>query len=249
MKKILSITLAAVMLLSLVPTAFAADNNWQSGTEVVYTAETSESYTVTVPAQLAPGGSGDVVAEGTWGSDRKLVVTADETVTLANSINANDAKTLDIGFAGIELAGSNTTAVSDTKAVSVADIENALFGTWTGTFYYNVEMVDAVEMISFGIQAYTQRNPDTDRWVLGEIVTFQAEKGMTWAEWCDSEYNVPFDWGFGLGVSTTYIYTDGWVCREGDDDKNLYKGSEYNGPEKGTDIIEANVIYRVIDNH
>ena len=78
-------------------------------------------------------------------------------------------------------------------------------------------------------------------------MTLQAEKGMTWAEWCDSEYNVPFDWGYG--ISATYIYTDGLVCREGDDDKNLYKGSEYNGSEKGTDIIEANVIYRVVDNH
>ena len=165
--------------------------NYTNGTQVIYTANNSESWTVTVPAQLAPGSSGDVVAQGTWGSDRKLVVTADETVTLANSINANDTKTLDIGFAGIELAGSNTAAVSATEAVGVADIENALFGTWSGTFYYDVEMKDVA-----GTETPTPEQP-------AELITFslsgnfcscvdgtyQAEEGMTWREWIESDYN------------------------------------------------------------
>ena len=176
MKKILSITLAAVMLLSMIPTAFAAENNWQGGTKVEYTAATNEQYTVTVPATLAPGGSGDVVASGTWGSNRKLTVTADDDVTLTNSINAADQKVLDVTFPGIELAGSNTAAVSETKQVSVAAMPaDALFGTWSGTFYYDVEMVDvaAAQLITFTIDG----------------TSYQAEEGMTWGEWVDSKYN------------------------------------------------------------
>ncbi len=42
MKKILSLALAAVMLLSIIPTAFATENNWQGGTKVEYTAAANE---------------------------------------------------------------------------------------------------------------------------------------------------------------------------------------------------------------
>ena len=225
MKKILSLGLVGVMALSMIPTALAT-TNYTNGTQVQYNAEAdndndgqpdhSEAWTVTVPALLEPGSEGNVVAQGTWASNRKLVVTADETVTLANSINANDTKILDIGFDGIELAGSNTAAVSATEAVGVADIENALFGTWSGTFYYQVGMEDAVKMITFTIFG-TQ---------------YQAEEGMTFDEWIVSEYNVDGfkrgeegsdgavyfadgiervaddEWGYGL-VSYTYSFENG----------------------------------------
>ena len=199
MKKILSLLLVGIMVVSMVPTAFAT-TNYTNGTDVEYDAanddtigdingdgqpDNTEYYTVTVPALMAPGASGNVVAQGTWASNRKLTVTADDDVTLTNSINAADQKVLDVTFPGIELAGSNTAAVTDTKAVSVAGIDNALFGTWSGTFYYDVEMVDvaAVEMISFGVFSVdAEKN-----------TTYQAEPGMTWAEWCNSEYNTKID--------------------------------------------------------
>ena len=183
MKKILSLTLAAVMLLSLVPTAFAADNDWQSGTEVVYTAKTSEAYTVTVPAQLAPGQAGyRVMAEGTWASNRKLVVTADKTVTLTNSINANDKKTLGVNFLGIESVGSNTGTLLLTEEVWVDVMPaDALFGTWSGTFYYNVEMKNVSD---------TTLQPEDGQIVFSiDGVEYLADEGMTWFNWCDSDYN------------------------------------------------------------
>ena len=124
-------------------TSVFATNDYQEGTQVSYTGTGTESYTVTVPAKLAPGAEGDVIASGTWASNRKLVVTADATVELANSLNANDTKVLDVTFAGIALAGSNKVAVSDTKAVGVEVMPaDALFGSWSGTFYYRVEMTD-----------------------------------------------------------------------------------------------------------
>lgn len=150
MKKILSLTLAALMVVSMVPTAFAADVDYQNGTEVEYTgsrttvnADGTEThnaeYTITVPALLAPGGSGTVTLTGYWPSDATVKVTADASVDMLNSINNADKKTLTVTFAGIELAGSNTATVTDNEAVSVSDISAALFGTWAGKFNYNVE--------------------------------------------------------------------------------------------------------------
>ena len=168
------------MAVSVVPTALAT-NMWYAGTDVTYDAQAdndqdgrpdhSEAYTVTVPAQLAPGGEGNVVAQGTWASNRKLVVTADDDVTLTNSINAADQKVLDVTFPGIELAGSNTTAVTDTQVVEVANISDALFGVWSGTFEYNVEMV--TETITFTIDG----------------IEYKGVAGTTFGEWVNSEYN------------------------------------------------------------
>ena len=99
MKKILSLTLAALMVVSMVPTAFAADVDYQNGTEVEYTgsrttvnADGTEThnaeYTITVPALLAPGGSGTVTLAGYWPSDATVKVTAEDKVEMVNNINS-----------------------------------------------------------------------------------------------------------------------------------------------------------------
>ena len=137
MKKMMSLVLALVMVCSLCVTAFAAD-----ATTVTYVGTGTEEYTVTIPASLAPGGSGEVKVQGTWASNRKLSVSAPSSVTLTNSIDRG-TKTLEVTFAGIAKTGNNTVAVSDTKTISVADISNALFGTWSGNINYTVSMGDA----------------------------------------------------------------------------------------------------------
>ena len=139
MKKFISFLLAAVLLVSAVPMAHAT-NDYTAGTKVEYTAANTEAYTITVPAQLAPGGSGTVTLQGTWASDRVVSVTADKNVVLTNSINAADKKTLNVSFPGIDEYGSNTTSQTFTETVSVAGISDALFGTWSGRFYYNVSI-------------------------------------------------------------------------------------------------------------
>ena len=163
MKKLISLGLDGVMALSMIPTAMAAKweepeelptTDYTNGTQVQYNAEAdndgdgqpdhSESWTVTVPALLAPGETGTVKASGTWASNRKLVVNADTSVTLTNSINAADQKVLDVTFTdGLVVAGSNTVEVTGEKDITIADIEDALFGTWSGTFNYTAGIVDA----------------------------------------------------------------------------------------------------------
>lgn len=148
MKRIFSLMLAALLLVSAIPTALAT-NDYSQGTQVVYTATGSESYTITVPAQLAPGGSGTVTLSGTWADNRIVTVTADPTVTLKNSIKETDTKTLNVNFGGISEAGSNTTSQTFTKDISVGGITDALFGTWSGKFNYNVEVGTSTNIANY----------------------------------------------------------------------------------------------------
>ena len=175
MKKILSLTLAIMLLVSMIPTAFAT-TNYTNGTQVEYIADadTNREYTITVPALLNPGQSGTVTLKGMWASNETIKVTADATVELTNSINPNDKKVLNIGFNGIEKAGDNTVEKTYTESVSVAAMPaDALFGIWSGKFNYNVEYVEPVKLITFTIAG----------------TEYQAEEGMDWNEWKNSEYN------------------------------------------------------------
>lgn len=163
-------------------------NDHTAGTLVVFEADSSESYTITVPAKLAPGQTGTVTLAGTWANNRVVTVTADENVTLSNSILESDTKTLKVTFDGISETGDNTKTLSFTEDVAVANISNALFGTWSGKFNYNVSVAD-----------YAPGNPDPDTGDGEEanLITFtingteyQAEEGITWREWIETENNV-----------------------------------------------------------
>lgn len=208
MKKILSLTLAVLMVVSMIPTAFAAEagGNWAGGTQVEATGTRSTveddgsvthnaEYTITVPALLAPGGSGTVTLEGYWPSDATVKVTAEEKVEVVSDINSADKKELAVTFASIEKAGSNTAVVTASAPVSVANIENALFGKWAGKFNYNVEYNGEA-----GGSGTVTPTPDPDDGGAvepgeGQIsftiddVTYLADEGMTWEQWVESEYN------------------------------------------------------------
>ena len=161
MKKLLSLAMVGVMMFSALPMAYAT-TDMSNGTEVEYLGDKTtldgegnevyaEAYTVTVPAKMAPGDSAFVKAEGTWNSNRKLVVTADKNVVLKNSIKPTDTKTLTVAFNDINLLGDNNVAVAnygdgvEGEPVAVGAIENALFGTWSGIFEYQAEIVNNVE--------------------------------------------------------------------------------------------------------
>ena len=170
MKKIASLFLALVMVCSLSVSAFAAHT-----TTVTYTGTSTESYTLTVPASLTPGASGEVKANGTWASNRTLVVTAPDTVTLTNDIDGG-TKTLDVTFEGINQAGSDTVSQTVTKNISVANITNALFGTWSGTIVYNVSMDDN-GVVPASVGATFSKEKSGSNWIdLAEPVS------LTWDE-------------------------------------------------------------------
>ncbi|MBQ8627019.1 MAG: hypothetical protein IJ419_12735 [Agathobacter sp.] len=178
MKKILSLTLAVMLLVSAIPTAFAADQDYSLGTAVTVEGAGGE-YTVTVPATLSVGDVGTVTAKGYWASDETLKVTAPETIEVTNT-ETNQVTTVNVSFDGIKSLGDDLNEKNIPVDISI-DAGNTKFGTWTGTIVYNVELA---EPITFTITAW-----DSEAGEYGEAVTYQAVEGMTWAEWVNSEYN------------------------------------------------------------
>lgn len=193
MKKIISLLLAVMLVISAVPMAYAADTqDYSLGTAVKYTAANNENYTITVPAKLAPGQGGTVTLDGFWASNTVVTVTAEENVVLTNSINANDKKTLDVYFDGISEAGDNNGKQTFTAPVSVADIEAALFGTWNGQFNYTVGRSEGSGGSTGGDSGTTEpSDPDTGNeeitFTYKNGQSFKAYPGETWGEWIERD--------------------------------------------------------------
>ena len=142
MKKIF--ILVCLVVISFLGYISYASNDYSSGTFVEYVAKGSEAYSVTVPAKLAPGGSGTVTLNGTWGSNRVVNVTADKTVELVNSLNSLDKRTLNVTFGGISESGNDFSSQTFEENISVSTMpSDVLFGTWTGKFNYSVEIANA----------------------------------------------------------------------------------------------------------
>lgn len=169
MKKVLSLTLAVLLLVS-IPTAFAADQDYTLGTAVTVKGAGGE-YTVTVPATLTVNQTGTVTAKGYWAAEDTLKVTAPKTIEVTNTVT-NQKATVNVVFDGIESLGNDLEEMNIPANISI-DAGNTKFGTWTGTIVYTVDLIKPpVEIITF---TYDGRG-------------LQAEEGMTWEEWCDSKY-------------------------------------------------------------
>jgi len=221
MKKILSLALAAMMMVSVLPVAYAADTvDVAEGTIVEVVGTKASAYEVAVPAKMNPGQTGTVSVSGNWGAAETLTVTAPDTVEL---FNGDRSMEVGVTFGGITKAGHDVDAVSASADVAIAAVDTStFFGTWTGLIEYNVEFdgngaAHPVEMISFTVGDIN-------------VQTYQAEAGMTWADWVASDYNTvgaeikdgsdhiwfgekelcdlhTYDW-----MITTDVITDGQQC-------------------------------------
>lgn len=162
MKKIVSLALAAVMLLGTIPMVNAAEvtenHDYSNGTAITLVGTGTEEYTVTVPAKMAPGDTGTIKAEGTWGADKVLNVIAPKNVTLTYG-----AQTMDVAITcsngsnvpiaahnGFYLIGNSVDSVSKEATISVEDATR-LFGTWTGTIVYTVDLIEKGDINRDGV--------------------------------------------------------------------------------------------------
>ena len=163
MKKVLSLALAVLMLVSAIPTAFAAEgeHDYSNGTQItlVGTQENQGAqWTVTVPAKMQPGQTGTVKAEGMWAAHKALNVIAPKSVTLTYG-----AQTMDVAITcnngsnvpstahnGFYLIGNSVDSVSKEATISVEDATR-LFGTWNGTIVYTVELVEKGDINRDGV--------------------------------------------------------------------------------------------------
>lgn len=137
MRKICLFPLVGAIVLSSLPIALADHVDYTSGTLINFTANSPETYNVTVPAQLSPGESGVVSLTATIPSNVTIDVTADDVVVLSNNLDDN-TKTLNVHFDGISKSGNNLESVSASAPISIDNITNALFGQWSGKVEYYV---------------------------------------------------------------------------------------------------------------
>ena len=193
MKKILSLAMAALMMFSVLPVAYASDVAAELGSQVTVEGTQTSQYEVKVPARLEAGGpAGNVVATGTWKSSETLIVTAPDEVEVTNE-ETGKTTMVPVVFEGIHAAGDDLAAMSISTPVSI-EKGDILFGTWTGIVTYNIDLVNpSINLISFTIDG----------------TVYQAEDGMTWSEWLRSDYNADNYIFNGL----MYTYSDAYNAR------------------------------------
>ena len=227
MKKLFALLLAITMMATLSVTAFAADydTTGDKGMDVTYSVE--PGYTVTIPTDVTIDGNSttisaeDVVVEKgryvsvTLAADNNFTVTSGEGATLTYTVTKGGQPVA----AGDEILAVNPADGKTGTATIIFDIDESTIqyaGTYTGTATFTISVKDApVTTINFTI----------------DDVPYQAEPGMTWAEWvADPAYN------------TVGLEKDGeWYIVDPSTHKTVFKGEwETCNP---SDVIVADYEY------
>jgi hypothetical protein len=222
------------MMATLSVTAFAADYDTEGNQGMNVTYSVAPAYTVTIPETVTIGADGTektvsaedvVVNKGqyvsvTLAADNNFTVKTAEGAELAYTVTANGEAVAAGGeILAVNPADGKTGSASVTFAIDESAIQYA--GTYIGTATFTVAVKDVpVKLINFTI---------------GED-TYQAEEGMTWAEWVESAYN---NGGFYSAYESVYWGEDFWfiLCNYGktpiDDDYYV----------NAADVIQANTDY------
>ena len=234
MKKLFALILAIAMMATLSVTAFAADYNTEGnkGMDVTYSVE--PGYTVTIPETVTIGAEGTektVSAEGVVvkkGQYVSVTLAADNNFTVKTTEGAELTYTVTKGgqpvAAGDEILAVNPADGKTGTATITFDIDETAIqyaGTYTGSATFTIAVKDApVTTINFTI----------------DDVRYQAEEGMTWAEWVESAYN---NGGF-YSVNESVYWGEGFwfiLCNYGKtpNDDDYYVNA--------ADVIQANTDY------
>ena len=165
------------------------------GTTVTYTVD--PTYTVTIPENVTIGTDGTektVSAEGvvvekgkyvsvSLAAENNFTVTTAEGATLDYTVTANGEAVA----AGDEILAVNPADGKSGSATVTFDIDETAIqyaGSYTGTATFTIAVKD-VPPINF-----TMDSSDFEKWIPGLTANLQAEAGMTWGEWLESDYNV-----------------------------------------------------------
>ena len=223
MKKLFALILAVALLATMSVSAFAAgyDTEGNKGMNVTYSV--NPEYTVTIPTDVTIDGNSTtisaenvVVEKGkyvsvTLADDNDFTVRTRQGAELSYTVNANGANVA----AGDEILVVNPTdgktgTATITFEIDENDIKYA--GTYTGSATFTIAVKNVpVTTINFTIDG----------------TSYQAEEGMTWAEWIDSASNT-----IGLYSSDS---VDGVYWGEG----YWYCLIDATDAVKASDVIEA----------
>ena len=197
MKKLFALLLAITMMATLSVTAFAADYDTAGDKGMNVTYSVAPAYTVTIPTDVTiDGNSTTISAEGvvvekgqyvsvTLAADNNFTVKTAEGAELAYTVTANG----DAVAAGDEILAVNPEDGKNGTATVTFDVDETKIqyaGTYTGTATFTI----AVKDVPVTIINFTLDTSYIGQYVSGLTTNQQAEAGMTWGEWVESEYNV-----------------------------------------------------------
>ena len=235
MKKIFAVMLAVALMMSLPVTAFAANTE---GGSIELSFNVDPTYTITIPATVElqkVEDNGTVTYENDYtltaqagvrlkkGEYIEVTVATDnemetpEGATLAYTITKDDA-----ALENNVVATFTTDKAAQTSTIHIAAGDPDYAGDYSDTVTFTISVKKPT--ISFTI--------DGD--------TYQAEEGMTWAQWVESAYN---NGGFYSAYELVYWGEDFWfiLCNYGKTpaDDDYYVNEE--------DVIQANTDYVLIE--
>ena len=248
MKKLFALLLAITMMATLSVTAFAADYDTTGDKGMNVTYSVNPGYTVTIPPTVTIGTSGtsaeisaeDVVVEKgqyvsvTLAADNNFTVTSGEGATLTYTVTANSENVAP----GDELLAVNPADSAAGTATITFDIDESdikYAGTYTGSATFTIAVKDVPKtIINFTFDAGW-----VEEYIPGLTKNLQAEAGMTWGEWVESEYNVD-----GYVVSEYYDGT--YYVHPAGEDWVAVRDTQFDGFEEPTDEIIADHTYTLI---
>ena len=235
MKKLFALILAVVMIATMSTTAFAANTE---GGSIKLSFNVDPTYTITIPATVElqkVEDNGTVTYENDYtltaeagvrlkkGEYIEVTVATDnemetpEGATLAYTITKDDA-----ALENNVVATFTTDKAAQTSTIHIAAGDPDYAGDYSDTVTFTISVKKPT--ISFTI--------DGD--------TYQAEEGMTWAQWVESAYN---NGGFYSAYESVYWGEDLWfiLCNSGKtpSDDDYYVNEE--------DVIQANTDYVLIE--
>ena len=197
MKKLFTLILAVALMATMSVTAFAVDYDTAGDKGMTVTYSVAPAYTVTIPTDVTVDGNATtisaenvVVEKGkyvsvTLADDNDFTVTTAEGATLTYTVTANGENVAAGGeILAVNPADGKTGSASITFAIDESAIQYA--GTYTGTATFTV----AVKDVPVTIINFTLDMSFIGEFVPGLTANLQAEEGMTWEEWIESNYNV-----------------------------------------------------------
>ena len=222
---------------------FESENNPRY-TTVTYSV--APTYTVTIPTDVTIDGNSTtisaenvVVEKGqyvsvTLAENNDFTVKTAEGAELAYTVTANGENVAP----GDELLAVNPADSAAGTATVTFDIDESAIkyaGTYTGSATFTIAVKDVPKtIINFTFDAGW-----AEEYIPGLTKNLQAEAGMTWGEWLESDYNVD---GYVMSEYRNGIYyihpaEENWVA---------VRDTQFNGFEEPTDEIIADNTYTLI---
>ena len=224
MKKLFALILAIALMATMSVSAFAADYDTAGDKDMTVTYSVAPAYTVTIPETVTIGANGTsatvsaadvVVNKGqyvsvTLASDNNFTVTSGEGATLTYTVTKGGQPVA----AGDEILAVNPASADNgsTEITFAINDEIQYAGTYTGSATFTI----AVKDVPVTIINFTLDTSYIGQYVSGLTTNQQAEAGMTWGEWVESEYNVD---GYVVDesrlVGTIAVPGESWAIADG----------------------------------